>query len=78
MPRKPIPKPSILDSYEYLGYQNNQKLWRSRNRKRYYTWDSMHGEVEVFDRRGYHLGSVDPRSGGTPKGADKGRRIDVT
>ncbi|WP_052716546.1 colicin E3/pyocin S6 family cytotoxin [Magnetospira sp. QH-2] len=29
-------------------------------KKRYYVWDSQHGEIEVHDARGRHLGAVDP------------------
>jgi len=36
----------------------------------------MHGEIEVFNRRGRHIGVLDPL--GRPiKDAVKGRRIDV-
>ena len=42
-----------------------------------YTWDSLHGEIEVFDRRGHHLGAAHPVSGVLFKGAVKGRKIDV-
>ncbi len=73
-----IPKPSILDRYDYLGLKNNQKLWRSKNGRRHYTWDGLHGEVEVFDRRGHHLGSLDAICGRKLKDAENGRRIDVS
>jgi hypothetical protein len=39
------------------------------------TWDSLHGEVEVFNKRGRHLGVVDPISGEFLKPAVKGRKI---
>lgn len=72
-----IPKPSILDEFEYLGNRNGDKRWRSLDCKRYYTWDSLHGEIEVFNKRGKHLGVIDPLSGLTLKPAVKGRKIDV-
>jgi len=74
----PIPKPSILDNYEYLGRRNNQKLWRSHDKKRFFTWDQLHGDIEVFNKIGYHLGSIDPHNGNFLKEAVKGRRIDVS
>ncbi|MGQ9005590.1 colicin E3/pyocin S6 family cytotoxin [Bacillus subtilis] len=42
-----------------------------------YTWDSLHGEVEVFNKRGFHLGSADPKTGAFIKSAVKGRRLNV-
>lgn len=77
LPGKPIPKPSILDGYEYLGAFNGVRRWRSLDRSRLYTWDSLHGEVEVFTRRGHHLGALDVTHGHQIKPAVKGRRIDV-
>jgi len=77
MVQKPIPTPSILDEFEYLGSRHGQRLWRSHNGRRYYTWDSLHGEVEVFNVRGKHLGVLDPHTGLTTKPPVRGRKIDV-
>jgi hypothetical protein len=76
VPRQ-IPKPSILDGMEYLGAVNGKKRWRSPDRKRIYTWDALHGEIEVFNARGKHLGVVDPVTGEPTKDAVRGRTIDV-
>lgn len=56
----PIPKPSFLDDCILLGAINGQKRWRSIDFKRLYTWDSLHGEIEVFNSRGKHLGVLNP------------------
>jgi hypothetical protein len=74
---KSIPKPSILDDCDSLGAVNGEKRWRSKDGKRLYTWDSLHGEVEVFNTRGRHLGAVDPATGRLKKQPKKGRKIDV-
>jgi len=52
--------------------------WSSADGKRIYTWDALHGEVEVFNRRGRHLGVVDAVTG-IPNGKEAvpGRVIDV-
>lgn len=71
------PSPCFLDGMESLGAVSGQKRWRSPDRKRLYTWDSLHGEIEVFDRRGNHLGSADAVTGELIKGPVEGRRIDV-
>lgn len=72
----PIPKPSFLDECESLGAFNNQKRWRSKDGKRLYTWDSLHGEIEVFNIRGKHLGVLNIK-GDLIKDAVKGRKIEV-
>jgi len=61
-----------------LGFINGNKLWRSPDGKRYYTWDSLHGEIEVFSKRGIHLGVVDAVTGVAIKEAVDGRSINVS
>ena len=76
MGAKPIPKQSYLDDCILIGAVNGQKRWKSKDGKRLYTWDSLHGEIEVFNVRGRHLGVLN--SGGIfIKEAVKGRKIDV-
>lgn len=76
MPKR-IPRPSILDDFEYIGARSGERRWRSNGGKRIYTWDSVHGEVEVFNARGKHLGVLDPITGKQIKLAVPGRTIDV-
>ena len=38
-----------------------------------YEWDSQHGRVEKYDRRGNHLGEFDPNTGIQTKPPKKGR-----
>jgi hypothetical protein len=45
--------------------------------QRYYKWDRRHGEIEVYDRHGKHLGAMDPRTGEMIKPPHPGREIDV-
>ena len=77
MVRKPIPKPSFLDGMELLGAISGEKRWRSPDGKRLYTWDALHGEIEVFNARGRHLGVLHPLTGELIKEAVRGRKIDV-
>jgi hypothetical protein len=72
-----IPNPSILDDCEKLRTINGERRWRSPTGDRIYTWDSLHGEVEVYNLRGDHLGAVHPVTGALLKPAKKGRTIDV-
>ena len=39
-------------------------------------WDSQHGEVEKYDKRGKHLGAFDPKTGKQLKDSIKNRRIE--
>jgi hypothetical protein len=74
---KSIPHPSILDGFEYLGAFSGERRWRGDDGRRLYTWDSLHGEVEVFNARGKHLGALDAVTGAWVKPAVPGRTIDV-
>ena len=71
----PIPKPSILDNFRVIGIEGGRKVYKDDSEKRYYTWDSLHGELEVFNKNGRHLGVACPTSGLMIKPAVKGRRI---
>uniref|UniRef100_Q07KR7 Colicin E3-like ribonuclease domain-containing protein n=1 Tax=Rhodopseudomonas palustris (strain BisA53) TaxID=316055 RepID=Q07KR7_RHOP5 len=74
---KPIPNPCFLDGLEPLGAIHGERRWRSQDGKRLYTWDGLHGEIEVFNARGRHLGALDPVTGEFIKDAVRGRTIDV-
>lgn len=74
---KTIPIPSFLDECEALGFVHGSKRWRRSDLKRLYTWDSLHGELEVFNLRGVHVGAADPLTGIVFKPPVKGRTIDV-
>ncbi len=71
------PSPCILEDFEYLGFIYGEKRWRSDGGRRLYTWDSLHGEVEVFNGRGRHLGVIHAVTGELIKDAVRGRSIDV-
>jgi hypothetical protein len=75
MPYKPIPDDCFIRRLERYFYQGRH-IWISDDRRFRYTWDSLHGEVEVYPRRGRHLGVLDC-SRKLIGGAVKGRRIDV-
>lgn len=72
---KPIPKPSILDGCEVVGIEGGRKVFKDPQTDRYYTWDSLHGEVEAFNKKGKHLGVICPTTGELLKPAVKGRKI---
>ena len=76
MLRKEIPKNSFLNHCIPIKTIKGEKRWKSLNGKRIYTWDSLHGEIEVFNQRGYHLGVLDI-NGNFIKQPVNGRKIDV-
>jgi hypothetical protein len=41
-----------------------------------YEWDSQHGAVERYNKRGEHLGEYDPNTGARRKGPDRTRRVE--
>ena len=69
------PQPSILDDMIRFGVRDGRQVWRNADTTRYYTWDSLHGEVEVFDKQGWHLGAAHALSGDLLKEAEKTRRL---
>jgi hypothetical protein len=72
----PIPEDSpFLGELESLGSPHGRRRWRGG--RRLYEWDSQHGEVEVYNLRGNHLGVADAMTGELVKNAVRGRRIDV-
>lgn len=73
---KTVPRPSILDDYDVSHISGGRKVWKSDD-GRYFTWDSLHGEVEVYNKRGRHIAVLHPQTGEVIKEAVKGRRIDV-
>lgn len=72
----PPPKEGFVESLSNWKEISGRKTWRSKDKKRLYQWDTLHGEFEVYNKRGRHLGTVDEN--GVHKGdAIKGRSIDV-
>ena len=71
----PRPNPCFLDGLEFFKVIDGRKVYR-RGRL-LYSWDELHGEIEVFDRRGYHMGALDAVTGEQVKPPRKERRLHV-
>ena len=71
----PRPTPSFLDGMERYKVIDGRMTWRSKNL--YYQWDELHGEIEAYNKRGFHLGALDAVTGEVIKEANRGRRIHV-
>ena len=54
-----------------------RKRWKERKgKKRIIEWDSQHGKVEVYNKKGKHLGEYDHETGEQTKPADKTRSVE--
>lgn len=73
MPYKSKPKSCYIDKFQFYKVIDGRKVYRSKDR--YYSWDELHGEIEVFNKRGYHLGALDAVTGAKIKEAKRGRRL---
>ena len=71
-----IKNPSKSESRVWKSFKNSKnglKTSGSGKNQRFYSWDNLHNEIEVFDRFGKHLGVMDPTTGEMIKSAVKGR-----
>ena len=75
MPYKPVPEDCFIQELERYFFKGRH-IWISNDRRFRFTWDSLHGEVEVYTRRGRHV-CVLNCAGQQIGSAVKGRRIDV-
>lgn len=77
MAHEVMPRDCWVRSLDVLGIRSGRQTWRGPD-ARLYQWDELHGEIEVYDRRGNHRGVMrhdDPDR--YVKEAKQGRRIDV-
>jgi hypothetical protein len=58
------------------GAGRRRKRWKDAKTGNLLEWDYQHGAIEMFDRRGNHLGEFDPDTGEQRKPPDPTRRID--
>jgi hypothetical protein len=52
------------------------QVWRSKDRNFLYTWDGLHGEIEVYNVRGYAIFILNPDGTRKNKNVVRGRTID--
>ena len=55
---------------------SNQKTSGHGAKQRFYTWDNLHDDIEVYNRWGKHLGSMDPVTGEMYKPSVTGRSLE--
>lgn len=59
------------------AHKGKTKAKGSGKNKRYYQWDHTHNDIEVYNSKGKHLGSMDPLTGEMYKGPVNGRKINI-
>lgn len=69
----------FLKDKEATRYKwNGEKIYRDKKRKFYYHKDRLHGEIEVYNSRGEHIGVLTPEGDTHPKkGKVEGRIINI-
>lgn len=66
---------TFLTAQEKLKHKGDPR-WRSVDKSRYYTWDSLHGEIEVFNKRGQHIAVLNADGTLSNKQPEQGRTMD--
>jgi hypothetical protein len=70
-------RPDFLETHCEKLSRDGEQRWRNRKGDRLYTWDALHGHIEVFNSRGRHLGVLEAQTGQLIGPPVPGRRIDV-
>ena len=66
----------FLDTLTRIKSKSQRKRWREI-KKQIFEEDTQHGELEKYNKGGWHEGSVDPDTGEIIKGPVRGRFIEV-
>ena len=75
LPYIPKPKPSFLDGMEKYKVIDGRQTYRTK--RPLFPVGRTDGEIEAYDKRGWHLGALDAKTGELIKEAERGRRIHV-
>jgi len=67
--------PEFLKQLKRVKSKAGRRRWVD-SKGRIYEWDSRHGELEVYNKRGRHIGVRDPKTGKWTKPRVPGRRIE--
>ena len=60
---------------EYKSVGKGRRTSGTGKKQQYYEWDYTHGDIEMYNSKGKHMGSVHPETGLIYKPAVKGRKI---
>jgi len=65
----------IFPNAERVKRKSQRRRWKDKKTGDIYEWDYQHGEIEIYNKRGKHKGSLNPKTG-KKKPAVPGRRIE--
>ncbi len=71
---KPVPKTGFITGLQHVKREGGRRWTDGEN---FFEWDSLHGEFEMYNKRGKHLGVCDEQTGAIIKPAVEGRTISV-
>ena len=74
LPAFPDAKPAKKKT-QRQGGGGKRMRWKDK-KKKIYEWDYQHGTVEVYNKRGKHIGEFDPETGEQLKDKDKTREVE--
>lgn len=75
LPVVPDAKPTKPKTPKQGGNSGKRKRWKD-SEGNIYEWDYQHGDVEKYNKRGKHLGSIDPETGRQTKPPVNGREVE--
>jgi hypothetical protein len=67
----------FVDGLDRAKHKGTRKRWTNGKRRQIYEEDSQHGDLEKYNRRGQHKGTVNPDTGEIIKEPVKGRTTEV-
>lgn len=76
-PPKTLPAfPNAVQTKPKTRVRGGGLLRRWKDDEFIYEWDTLHGKVEKYNKKGKHLGEFDPNTGEQTKEADQSRRVE--
>lgn len=60
-----------------IGKRNGRSTYKNINEDYYYQWDSLHGEWQVYNKKGRHIGVLNEIGNKKIKNAKKSRKINI-
>lgn len=52
----------IFPNAKNVGSKNQRKRWIDEKNRNIYEWDYQHGDIEIYNKRGIHQGSINHKT----------------
>ena len=66
-----------LETLKRSSPKGKRRRWTNSRRRQLFEEDTQHGDLEKYNKRGMHEGTVDPQTGEIVKPPVRGRRIEI-